>query len=779
MNAICRFITRGACIAILALAGAGGYAAAEMPSCGLQQAGPSCAGEQPAGMGSGSGVKQDAGNPINLINGNKYQREADMAPLPGILGLELVRHYNSHFAAPGMPPSGAGRGWQFSYDTRLYLVGESLQLIQADGARLMFSRTAWSSTLCTAPDPAHGQVRIVGNRDHQEYRWRWPNGRELYFDRNGRLTHIFAPSGEWVSIMRDQEGRMMKVSDPQGRSMVFHYLHRKDYQSGSYRGVQSVDTPVGRFVYDYDAPEAGSTGPGHARRARLTAVHLPTSHDRGKPRAPFALGDTPTTTSVSTIRRIYHYEDHRFPTLLTGITVEGTGSDGRFLRERIATWAYDGNGLAVLSVKGEPARKDAGGKPVPGTGIEQISIDRGTPGLVRLINSLGQVTVYRHAIVGGDYRVLEARGPGCAACGDTDVRYRYDRQGRLLEVTRLNEAGAPKEGRRLWLDALGRTYGVSTVSYLHGKPAGSTLAMSRLFAQAGPDYSWSGPEAPQQPFGPQLTARASIVPGKDHQLKVEYNQRQQAVRVVELGFNPLDGSEISRSTRYRYQDIGGRSVLAEVDGPLPNGPAATPADSDISLYEWDPSGSYVKAMTLPGGGRTALEHDPHTGRVTRMVRDDGKAIALRYNSDGRIAQITETGPGLGKPVVLGMLFDARGRQTGSGAGIPGQADWRFELLSAFDAAGRPAWTASAAGMAAQWRHDTEGRLQGRRISSGRISRSWQYAYDERGRIVKATDPAGAMTQFGYGLHAGPAQIGGLPGKGNHRRLRPQRRQHQP
>jgi Domain of unknown function (DUF6531) len=34
-----------------------------------------------------------AGNPINVTNGNKYQREVDMPALPGVLGLELVRHY--------------------------------------------------------------------------------------------------------------------------------------------------------------------------------------------------------------------------------------------------------------------------------------------------------------------------------------------------------------------------------------------------------------------------------------------------------------------------------------------------------------------------------------------------------------------------------------------------------------------------------------------------------------------------------------------------------------
>ena len=749
MSALHRYA--GICLLLLhALSVLPAYAADEAPSCGLQTAGPSCAAEQPAGISKGGGVSQEAGNPVNLITGNKYQREVDMAPLPGVLGLELVRHYNSHSAAPGMPLSGTGRGWQFSYDTRLYPVGETLQIIQADGTRLVFSRTAWSSTLCVAPDPAHGQVRIARQGRHQQYRWRWPNGRELAFDRNGRLTHIFAPSGEWLGIERDDVGRLRKVSDPQGRSMLFHYPSRKELKAGTYPGVQSVDTPAGRFLYDYGAPQAGVAARDPARSANLAAVHLPTSYDPDKPRAPFALGDTPTTSSTSTVRRIYHYENPRFPTLLTGITVEGAGSDGRSVRERIGTWAYDGNGLAVLSVRGEPLQKGPDGKLLPGTGIEQISIDRGMPGMVRLTNSLGQVTVCRHAIVAGDRRLLDVRGPGCASCGDTDVRYRYDSHGRLQEATRLDEAGRPLEGRRLWLDGLGRIYGISVVNYLQGKAVGRKLVLRQQYAHPGPDHAWSNPQIAQHPYAPVLVARDSVVPGKDRQWRFDYNRHQQPVRLIERGFNPLDGSEMVRTTDYRYESIRGRSVLVEIDGPLPNGPAASPQDSDITRYEWDPTGSHVVAVTAPGGGRTALEHDAYTGRVTRMVRDGGESIALRYDTNGRIIQATATGPGWQQPLVRSMVFDAHGRQTGSGAGTPGQADWRPELLAAFDAAGRPNWIASATGIALQWRHDTESRLQRASVGSSRISRGWQYRHDERGRVIEATDPAGASVRFGYG-----------------------------
>lgn len=54
------------------------------------------------------------GNPINVITGNKYQKEVDLPALPGVLGLEIVRHYNSSLSGPRALPGPVGRGWRLS-----------------------------------------------------------------------------------------------------------------------------------------------------------------------------------------------------------------------------------------------------------------------------------------------------------------------------------------------------------------------------------------------------------------------------------------------------------------------------------------------------------------------------------------------------------------------------------------------------------------------------------------------------------------------------------------
>jgi hypothetical protein len=101
--------------------------------------------------------------------------------------------------------------WRINYEAVLYDFGRSVQIVQADGQRLMFERpatkTAWSAPyeLCTAADPADGQVRI--ERDAQgrtSYHWRWSDGRTLVFaaGQNGGhpLQSITAASGEQLTM---------------------------------------------------------------------------------------------------------------------------------------------------------------------------------------------------------------------------------------------------------------------------------------------------------------------------------------------------------------------------------------------------------------------------------------------------------------------------------------------------------------------------------------------------------------------------------------------------
>jgi YD repeat-containing protein len=686
--------------ALAALPAQDAAAQAGQPSCGPSLAGSPCADVQVAGLDATGGAPQGVGNPVNLITGNKYQRETDMAPLPGLLGLELVRHYNSRHAAPGMSLQGLGHGWTLSYDTRLYAAGASLQVVQADGARIIFARSALSQTLCTSRDPGHGLVRIVKVGRDRLYRWLWPDGRELRFDINGFLTGIVDAGGAQLVIERYADGRILQVTDPQGRRMTFNYLAPAQYRSGAYPGVQSIDTPVGRFIYDYDKGK-----PPH--NARLGAVHLPTRYDPAG-QAPRKLGEPRTTNSVSAIRRLYHYEDARFPTLLTGISVDGAGNDGRAMHERIATWAYDGNGLAVMSVRGQALKTGADGKPVAGTGIEQLRFDRSEPGRTRVVNSLGQVTVYRHAIVAGAFRVLEARGAGCAHCGPVNVRYAWDKSGWLAEATWLDSAGVPVQGWRQKLDRLGRQYALHRVDYAGGREAGQTLLLNRTYPFPSQVRSLPGAMAPRGHFGPNRIATDSALAGQRHATVIEYSPQAQPVRISETGYNPADGSQMVRVTRYRYEEIRGRSMLVEVDGPLPNGPLGTPADSDITRYQWNSRAEMLLSVTAPGGLVTRFDYGddsiPGSRRLAAVTGSDGSVTRYRYDLAflGQPTAIERDGRS------VSLDYDALGRlrRIADLPAVPGRSA-QFD----YDSANRLVAISDAQGYRQQLGLDSEGGLR--------------------------------------------------------------------
>ena len=325
----------------------------------------------------------------------------------------------------------------------------------------------------------------------------------------GRLTRISLPSGEQVRLDYNAKGnRLLKVTDPQGRSLRLHYAQSSG--EGSFTGVQAIDTPLGRIDYRHgSAPLPGSTQPQAKLNASLVQVSLPSAD-----------GQAP-------VQRHYHYEDPRHPTLLTGISVQGQGSDGKPMDERIASYAYGDTGRAILSVRGPPDSQQ-----------EKVTLDLSQPWKNTLTNSLGQTTTYHYDTIGGQWRLLEVRGPGCASCGPGDMRYRYDAQGRLTEATRLDPAGRPLEGTRTELDPFGRPLAVYRIAYTQGQARALQLQVR---------YGYG--KDPWKQYAPELIARPSVVPGREHQIRIRYNSSRQPLQITETGFSPLDARASPQAMR--------------------------------------------------------------------------------------------------------------------------------------------------------------------------------------------------------------------------------------
>jgi RHS repeat-associated protein len=706
-----------------------------------------------------------AGNPLNVMSGNKFQREVDMPALPGVLGLELVRYYNSE-AALAQEKSIMGRGWRLSYDAELlvYSGGHSVIVYQGDGTQSRYHRSLYQPErdqgITLFNGSRHGQGTLRLHRPHNgstrgmEYILRpgGSNANEQSFDENGKLVRITAPSGEYVSMQRDLDGFLLRVTDPQGRYLALRHLPRRLAQAGDrFAGVQYIDSPVGRFDYSYGSalPKASAAQPGETI-ANLVKVSLPTHYD---PDTPASEGSERGTTR-SKVSRLYHYENAQRPTLLTGISVQGQGSDDRAMNQRIVTWGYDARGRANQSVKGVFDPKTPG--------VEQVNLEftvNGSTGggTTLLTNSLGQTTTYAYAQIEGQPRLLEVRGAGCATCGPVNLQNRYDDKGRQTQEIKLDHQGQPVEAEITTYDGIDRPTSVSTVRYLNGK-AGAQQLKER--------YQYGGNLLGNLPT---LIARPSVIAGQEHIVRVQYNDKGQPLTVTESGFSPIDeqgqsataGAAISRTLRYRYALINGRSVLVQVDGALPNGPKGTPEDSDITRYEWDRQGSFVTAVENPLRLRQTLRQDRDTGRLVEEAAVDGITTHTSYEGAGQLARTERAG------VVIVRLYDALGR-------LSGMADGAGRKISLdHDSADRLVRVSDAQGYASGFSLDTEGKLlvsglyepgqgepgQGSGTSAAPLRATYRwydadqrlakqlradgrldtYTYDEQGRVIAHTD----------------------------------------
>jgi hypothetical protein len=158
--------------------------------------------------------------------GSSYESARQTIRLPqrsNELGLEFRRYYNSQSSHPGL----LGANWRMGYETVLYDFGGQIQIVQADGQRLMFQRGLGArAALCSTPRASDGQIRIEEPKDgrgQRTYHWRWPDGRSLMFSGGAGggypLQAITASSGQRLTLAYSPGGELIPVRDPQGRKV--------------------------------------------------------------------------------------------------------------------------------------------------------------------------------------------------------------------------------------------------------------------------------------------------------------------------------------------------------------------------------------------------------------------------------------------------------------------------------------------------------------------------------------------------------------------------------
>jgi uncharacterized protein RhaS with RHS repeats len=300
--------------------------AASGPSWVRAQGTCGAAGGAPAGPSSGvcayaseaaglpaPGPAAGAGNPVDLVTGNKYRHEVDLR-LAASVPLVFARHYNglARHAGP------LGVGWSHSFETRLAPVRadgrETVQVVQGDGRRLVFEPDGARPARWRTREPADGAIVREARADGHGWRWRWPGGRTLRFDARGRLRAIERDGDTVLELHRDEAGRLAAIAGPAAGPVRFEYdAHPHGVRLAR---VLALGTTVARFGYD----TAG----------QLASVEWPDGR-----------------------RRTYAYDDPADPLRLTA--VRDVDADGA--SREVARHEYDPQGRATLTA-------DADGRPL-------------------------------------------------------------------------------------------------------------------------------------------------------------------------------------------------------------------------------------------------------------------------------------------------------------------------------------------------------------------------------------------------------------------------------
>jgi len=249
----------------------------------------------------------------------------------------------------------------------------SIQLIRDDGSIFNFGLSANNEYQSLSGE--HGKLSSISDAAPIAWRYTAPNGDIEDYDVDGKLLSITASNGIKQELFYDTTSKLLtRVKDSKDRELLFAYTGNQ---------ISSVTVDGNKTTrYTYNA--AGL----------ITLVTRPDS-----------------TT------RIYHYENTRFPTALTGITDERGA--------RYATWAYDAQGRAISS-------EHAGG-------AEKTLLAFNVDGSTTVTNTLNKQTIYRFDDIAGARRITKVEGQPTANCTGANQNYTYTPEGWIASKTDWKE----------------------------------------------------------------------------------------------------------------------------------------------------------------------------------------------------------------------------------------------------------------------------------------------------------------------------------------------------
>jgi len=617
-----------------------------------------------------------AGKPINVMNGNVWFDQTDVA-IPGVgVSLALVRSYNSNLAG-GSVGGAFGRGWYHSFESKLsFFPWSGIKLRQGTGEPVFFEDPTRSGTYAALlPKTETSSIVKSGSTYTRNFR---VGGSETY-DINGLLTSLTDVSGNVTTLTRDPSGNLLTVADPGGRSLTF-----SNDSTGHITALTGPSGVIASYVYDVSGfLQTVTYGDGSGYT--------------------FAYDTSGRVLSVADLSgRVL--ETHTYDANGNGITSEISGGQERYTiaYNTLQTTVTDalGNvttyrwqsllGITRRIVEIEGACVGCGG----GGQNEQWTYDDNGRVLTHS-DAFGDTMTYTYWPTGDLKTATDAL--------NNTTSYTYDTQGRILTITRpdggvTTDTYGPS-GPLTVTDSVTSTQNRTTTIVYNpqGKPGTIKDPRSKTttlgYNAFGDLTSVTDPLTHATGFGYDALGRRTIVTDPlQHTTTTTYDARGRVVRITnhdnthtdftyDLGGRRTSVTDpLSRMTIYSYDPYGRlQSVVDPLEGVTSYGYDAmsnllslTDARGKVTSFSYDIF-NRVSRVTYPGGASESFTYD-EGGRLRTKTDRKGVVTTYSYDTLGRLASksYSDSSP----PVVYG--YDAVGR-LGSSVNGTDTLTWTYDL----------------------------------------------------------------------------------------------------
>jgi RHS repeat-associated protein len=599
---------------------------------------------------------------------------------------------------------------------------------------------------------------ILTTKDGTKYTYNQDLGLQNVLDRNGnKLTYtdngIFSSTGAKIDFIRDAQGRITEIIDPDGQSLKYNYDTEGDlvgfidrtnnqttfeYESDRPHYLTEMIDPLGRTGVRTEYDENGQISKIFDADGNALDINYDSAASRQTVKDPFG----------NTITRIFDGRGNVVQEIdqLGGITQRTYDANNNLLSEidpegNTMSYTYDSRGNKLSETDGEGNTKTYTYNSRNDILTETDALGNLTTytydvngNLTSRQDALGNVTTYKYGQYGLLTEVVDANGKTSTFSYDgygnltalvdptgATTTFTYDGNGRVASVT----------------DALG-----AITNYVYD-------AQGRLIEKADPEGSSCG------------CARGIT--------KTEYNAAGEKIAEIDA---------LGRRTEYRYSD---RGLLIETI--LPDATPLDLSDNPRTKNEYDPADRLIVTVDelgrqthyiydklgrqietifpdatpddLSDNPRTQKEYDS-AGRVIAEIDELGNRTEFDYDKADRLIARTNA---LGE--VTSYIYDADGRQIAMTDALGRTTNYAYDALdrlisttyannavmtTTYDALGRVVAQTDLAGITTNYEYDALGRLT---AVVDALNQRTEYKYDAVGNLIEQKDANGHITQFEY------------------------------